>query len=112
MVIFKDFFLLEDILEEIVGEISDEHDIAHSPIIRNGDGSVLVNGDMTIRDINRDLEWNLSDQEANTIAGLVIHEAQTIPTQGQLFKFDGYVYEIIKREGNKVTRIKVRPEIE
>ena len=103
---------LEDILEEIVGEISDEHDIAHSPIIRNGDGSVLVNGDMTIRDINRDLEWNLSDQEANTIAGLVIHEAQTIPTQGQLFKFDGYVYEIIKREGNKVTRIKVRPEIE
>ncbi len=103
---------LEDILEEIVGEISDEHDIAHSPIIKNKDGSVLVDGDMTIRDINRELEWHLADQEANTIAGLVIHEAQTIPNQGQLFKFDGFIYEIIKREGNKVTRIKIKPEKE
>ena len=103
---------LEDILEEIVGEISDEHDIAHSPIIKNKDGSILVDGDMTIRDINRDMEWQLSDQEANTIAGLVIHEAQTIPNQGQLFKFDGFIYEIIKREGNKVTRIKLIPENE
>ena len=103
---------LEDILEEIVGEISDEHDIAHSPIVKNNDGSILVDGDMTIRDINRDLEWNLSDQEANTIAGLVIHEAQAIPNQGQLFKFHGFIYEIIKREGNKVTRIRVSPERE
>jgi Mg2+/Co2+ transporter CorB len=102
---------LEDILEEIVGEINDEHDVVNKDtnLKRAEDGSVLVEGAMTIRDLNRAMDWNLPDEEANTVAGLVIHEAQSIPATGQVFSFHGFRFEVTQRRENRLTRIKVRP---
>ncbi|MVO14367.1 HlyC/CorC family transporter [Parasedimentitalea huanghaiensis] len=101
---------LEDILEEIVGEITDEFDTAtETPVEKTADGNFLVDGAMTIRDLNRATEWTLPDDEANTVAGLVIHEAQMIPTIGQVFSFHGFRFEVTDRAGNRVTGIKIRP---
>ncbi len=101
---------LEDILEEIVGEITDEFDPEHSDeITRAEDGSFLVDGAMTIRDLNRANDWTLPDEEANTLAGLVIHEAQMIPSEGQVFSFHGYRFEVVERHANRVTKLKIRP---
>jgi len=101
---------LEDILEEIVGQITDEFDVDDdNPLRRAENGDYLVEGAMTIRDLNRATEWSLPDEEANTIAGLVIHEAQTIPTQGQVFSFHGFRFEVTQRKDNRITRLKIRP---
>ena len=75
------------------------------------DGHFLIDGAMTIRDLNRATDWNLPDDEANTIAGLVIHEAQMIPAQGQVFSFHGFRFEVSARKENRITRLKVRPLI-
>ncbi|WP_299558540.1 HlyC/CorC family transporter [uncultured Sulfitobacter sp.] len=100
---------LEDILEEIVGEITDEFDpLADHPVKTAGDGQFIVDGAMTIRDLNRANDWNLPDDEANTVAGLVIHEAQMIPTRGQVFSFHGFRFEVLERLGNRVTQLKIR----
>ncbi len=99
---------LEDILEEIVGQISDEHDVIEPQFKELKDKSIIVEGNMTIRDLNRYRDWNIPDEEANTVAGLVIHEAQSIPSEGQIFIFDGFRYEIIKRKGNRITKIKIK----
>ncbi|MEQ9041495.1 MAG: HlyC/CorC family transporter [Silicimonas sp.] len=100
---------LEDILEEIVGEITDEFDIDDEhPLRRTPSGEVVVEGSMTIRDLNRATDWSLPDEEANTIAGLVIHEAQTIPVKGQVFSFHGFRFEILDRVENRITRLKIR----
>ena len=100
---------LEDIIEEIVGDIADEHDVeAPAGIEPKADGSVEVEGGVTIRDLNRACDWSLPDDEANTIAGLVIHEAQTIPNEGQVFSFHGFRFEVLGRENNRLTRIGVR----
>ena len=100
---------LEDILEEIVGQITDEHDQPDSHIRLQSDGTVNVDGTVAIRDLNRHLDWDLPDDEATTIAGLVIHEAQTIPEPGQVFTFHGYRFEILRKSRNKITAIRVKP---
>ena len=100
---------LEDILEEIVGDIADEHDIALTDLNRESDGSVHVDGTVTIRDLNRAMDWSLPDDEATTIAGLVIHEAQTIPENGQAFTFHGFRFVIENKNRNQLTKLKVRP---
>ena len=101
---------LEDILEEIVGEITDEFDPdGDHPVVKGEDGQFMVDGAMTIRDLNRATEWNLPDEEANTIAGLVIHEAQMIPTAGQVFSFHDFRFEVIARDGNRITALRIRP---
>ncbi|WP_164658711.1 HlyC/CorC family transporter [Tropicibacter sp. Alg240-R139] len=101
---------LEDILEEIVGEIADEFDIAEEDQIETTtDGQYQVEGAMTIRDLNRATDWTLPDDEANTVAGLVIHEAQMIPTVGQVFSFHGFRFEVTAREGNRITGLRIRP---
>jgi Mg2+/Co2+ transporter CorB len=101
---------LEDILEEIVGEITDEFDAGREDNIeRSADGRFLVDGSMTIRDLNRAHDWNLPDAEANTVAGLVIHEAQMIPVPGQVFVFHGFRFEVEARENNRLTQLKVSP---
>ncbi|WP_372603532.1 HlyC/CorC family transporter [Actibacterium sp.] len=101
---------LEDILEEIVGEITDEFDIdAEHPVRRGEDGNYMVDGSMTIRDLNRATDWNLPDEEANTVAGLVIHEAQMIPSEGQVFSFHDFRFEVVSRKDNRITRLKIRP---
>ena len=99
---------LEDILEEIVGEITDEFDPdADQPVIQGEDGHYIVDGAMTIRDLNRATDWSLPDDEANTIAGLVIHEAQMIPTVGQVFSFHGFRFEVRERKGNRITALRI-----
>ncbi|MEM9550705.1 MAG: HlyC/CorC family transporter [Pseudomonadota bacterium] len=101
---------LEDILEEIVGEITDEFDPDEErQVTRSEDGTYLVEGAMTIRDLNRANDWSLPDEEANTVAGLVIHEAQMIPTVGQVFSFHGFRFEVTERDGNRVTSLRIRP---
>lgn len=100
---------LEDILEEIVGEITDEFDPdADHQVKRSEDGHYFVDGAMTIRDLNRATEWNLPDEEANTVAGLVIHEAQMIPTIGQVFSFHGFRFEVMQRDGNRITALRIK----
>jgi Mg2+/Co2+ transporter CorB len=100
---------LEDILEEIVGDISDEHDIAVPGVRPQPDGSVNIDGGVPIRDLNRAMEWNLPDDEATTIAGLVIHEARSIPEPGQTFTFHGFRFRILRRERNRITALRITP---
>lgn len=103
---------LEDIIEEIVGEIEDEHDVTVEGVTPLPDGFILVDGGAPIRDVNRALDWELPDDEAVTIAGLVIHEAQTIPEAGQIFRFHGVQFEILERRRNQITRMRLKKEPE
>lgn len=98
---------LEDILEEIVGEIADEHDITVSGVRPQPDGSYVINGDVTIRDLNRQFDWELPDDEAATVAGLILHESRSIPDVGQTFIFHGCRFEILRRQRNQITALKV-----
>ncbi|HMK81266.1 MAG TPA: HlyC/CorC family transporter [Xanthobacteraceae bacterium] len=100
---------LEDILEEIVGDIADEHDISVSGCKPQPDGSVIVDGAVPIRDLNRLMEWSLPDDEATTIAGLVIHEARAIPEAGQSFTFHGFRFRVLQKERNRITALHVTP---
>lgn len=100
---------LEDILEEIVGQITDEHDNPDSHIRVQSDGTVNVDGTVAIRDLNRHLDWDLPDDEATTVAGLVIHEAQTIPEPGQVFTFHGYRFEILRKSRNRIMAMRIKP---
>ena len=100
---------LEDILEEIVGDIKDEHDVAVTGVRPQADGSVNVDGSVPIRDLNRAMDWMLPDEEATTIAGLVIHEARAIPDTGQVFTFYGYRFQVIRKSKNRITALKITP---
>ena len=98
---------LEDILEEIVGDILDEHDVAVPGVRPQPDGSYVINGTVTIRDLNREFEWNLPDEDASTIAGLVLHEARRIPDVGQEFAFHGLRFRILRRQRNQITLLRM-----
>ncbi|MBW8283748.1 MAG: HlyC/CorC family transporter [Rhizobium sp.] len=100
---------LEDIIEEIVGDISDEHDLEIQGVRQEADGSIVVDGTVPIRDLNRALDWNLPDEEATTIAGLVIHESKSIPEERQAFTFYGKRFIVMKREKNRITKLRIRP---
>lgn len=106
---FLGIVTLEDILEEIVGAIEDEHDVAVPGVRAQTDGTYLVEGSVTLRTLNREFEWRLPDEDASTIAGLILHEARLIPTVGQRFAFHGFRFEIVKRQGNRITAIRVAP---
>ncbi len=103
---------LEDILEEIVGDIKDEHDIAVLGVRPQPDGSVNVDGTVPVRDLNRAMNWDLPDEEAVTVAGLVIHEAQAIPDPGQRFAFHGYRFQVLRRQRNQLTALRVEREVD
>lgn len=100
---------LEDILEEIVGDIADEHDVTVAGVRPQSDGSYIVDGSVPIRDLNREFEWRLPDDEAATIAGLILHEARQIPDVGQVFRFYGFRFEIARRQRNQITSLRVTP---
>lgn len=100
---------LEDIIEEIVGDISDEHDLEIQGVRQEADGSIVVDGAVPIRDLNRALDWSLPDEEATTIAGLVIHESKSIPEERQAFTFYGKRFIVMKREKNRITKLRIRP---
>jgi Mg2+/Co2+ transporter CorB len=98
---------LEDILEVIVGDIKDEHDVAVQGVRPQPDGSVNIDGSVTIRDLNRVMDWTLPDEEATTIAGLVIHEARAIPEAGQVFTFHGFRFEVLRKNRNRLTALRI-----
>ena len=98
---------LEDILEEIVGDIDDEHDVELAGLTPQADGSWIVDGGVTIRDLNRTLGWQLPDEDASTIAGLVLFESRTIPRPGQEFRFHDIRFRILKRSGNRLTSLRL-----
>lgn len=100
---------LEDILEEIVGDIADEHDVALTGVRPQADGSVTVDGGVPIRDLNRAMDWGLPDEGATTIAGLVIHEARLIPEAGQIFTFHGFRFQVLRKNRNRVTLLRIKP---
>jgi len=100
---------LEDIIEEIVGDIEDEHDKTVTGVTREADGSFIAEGTVTIRDLNREFDWRLPDEEAATVAGLVLHEARRIPDQGQVFTFHGFRFEVLERQRNQISRLKITP---
>ncbi|MDE0200923.1 MAG: HlyC/CorC family transporter [Rhodospirillaceae bacterium] len=100
---------LEDIIEEIVGEIVDEHDVARGGVVERADGSLLIPGTVAIRDLNRAYDWDLPDEEAATIAGLVLNEAQEIPEIGDSFSLYGFTFEVRARKRNQITRLRVIP---
>ncbi|HHI81865.1 MAG TPA: CBS domain-containing protein, partial [Rhizobiales bacterium] len=100
---------LEDILEEIVGEIADEHDVPVSGVRKEAGGSWIIDGTTPVRDLNRMNDWNLPDDEATTLAGLIIHEAQMIPEPGQVFNFYGFRFEVLRKRRNQITSLRVTP---
>ena len=100
---------LEDIIEEIVGDITDETDIASIAARVQPDGSLIVDGSVPIRDVNRMMDWNIPDDEATTIAGLVIHKAQTIPDTGQIFTFQGFRFQVLRKSRNRIMALRITP---
>ena len=100
---------LEDILEEIVGDIADEHDDLVSGVRPQRSGAYVVDGTVTIRDLNREFEWDLPDEEAATIAGLVLTESRSIPSAGQVFTFHGFRFEILRRHRNQILQMRITP---
>ena len=103
---------LEDILEEIVGDISDEHDEVPLGVRAQSDGSYLVDGRVTIRDLNRRFEWRLPDDNAATIAGLVIQIGRVIPNEGQIFMLNEFRFEVISRRRNRLALIRIKPPMD
>jgi Mg2+/Co2+ transporter CorB len=102
---------IEDILEEIVGDITDEHDVQVAGVRLLPDGSVNADGGVSIRDLNRAMDWNLPDSDATTIAGLVIHEARSIPEPGQSFTFHGFRFQVLRKQRNRITALRITPLI-
>ena len=100
---------LEDIIEEIIGDIADEHDVEIQGVRPQPDGSVNVDGSVPVRDINRVMGWDLPDEEATTVAGLVIHEARIIPEPGQAFTFHGFRFQVLRKNRNRITALRVTP---
>jgi Mg2+/Co2+ transporter CorB len=107
---FKGIVTLEDILEEIVGDIEDEHDVSVPGVRAQPNGSFIIDGTVTVRDLNRALGWNLPSENYSTLAGLVLHESKMIPAVGQNFTFYGYRFRILKRQRNQITLIRVAQE--
>ncbi len=106
---FMGIVTLEDILEEIVGEIDDEHDETMKGVRPLSNGSYVIDGSVTIRDLNREFDWGLPDEEYSTIAGLVLFESQMVPDVGQSFVFHDFQIDVIRKQRNQITMVRVKP---
>jgi Mg2+/Co2+ transporter CorB len=103
---------MQDILEDVLGDMADEREVGLSGVRKEADGSIVVDGAVSIRDLNRAMGWSLPDSEATTIAGLVIHESRSIPDERQAFTFHGKRFIVMKRVKNRITRLRIRPAVE
>lgn len=103
---------LEDILEEIVGDIDDEHDLSMQGVRKLSNGAYIVDGEVTIRDLNREFDWGLPDEDYATIAGLIIFESQMVPETGQSFLFHKFRFDVIRRQRNQITMVRITPPLE
>ena len=108
---FMGVVTLEDILEEIVGDIDDEHDESVAGVRKLHDGTYLVDGSVTIRDLDRDFGWGLPDNDYSTLAGLILHESQMIPDTGQSFSFYGFRFDVVRRQRNQIAKVRVTPGV-
>lgn len=100
---------LEDIIEEVVGEIDDEHDKpAQKRINRRKDGSYDLDGDLSLRDLNKEVGWNLEEEDVTTLAGYVMAHAQRIPEIDDILEVDDFMFQVLSKSGNRITRIKIR----
>jgi len=106
---FMGVVTLEDILEEIVGDIDDEHDESMSGVRRLSNGSYIIDGEVTIRDLNREFEWGLPHDEYATLAGLILYESHMVPDVGQSFRFHGFQMDIVRKQRNQITLVRVTP---
>ena len=109
---FLGIVTLEDIIEEIVGEIDDEHDVLKISKVAEdiksiSDTSYLVKGNVTIRELNKELNINIPVSNASTVAGLVLYESRTIPKKGQIFSFFDLKFEILSKKNNQITLVKI-----
>jgi Mg2+/Co2+ transporter CorB len=98
---------LEDIIEQIVGDIDDEHDISEKNIQKTAENVYLIAGNTPLRDINRQLDWNLPDDDASTLAGLLIHDAETIPNVGEHFFAHGFRFTVVEKDDTQVTLLRL-----
>ncbi len=104
---FMGIVTLEDILEEIVGEIDDEHDEEMTGVRRSANGAYLIDGEVTIRDLNREFDWGLPDEDYSTIAGMVLFESKMLPDEGQSFRFHDFQIDVIRKKRNQITLVRV-----
>ena len=103
---------MQDILEEVVGDITDDRQPDLSGVRKEADGSIVVDGSVSIRDLNRAMGWSLPDEDATTVAGLVIYESRSIPEERQSFTYHGKRFIVMKRQKNRITRLRIRPAVE
>jgi Mg2+/Co2+ transporter CorB len=103
---------MQDILEEVVGDIDDDRQPDLTGVRKEADGSIVVHGSVSIRDLNRAMGWSLPDEDATTIAGLVIFESRSIPEERQSFTFHDKRFIVMKRDKNRITRLRIRPAVD
>jgi len=106
---FMGIVTLEDILEEIVGEIDDEHDESMHGVRRLTNGAYIVDGSVTIRDLKREMDWDFPDEDYSTIAGLILYESEMVPDVGQSFRFHGFKIDVVRKQRNQITSVRVTP---
>ncbi len=102
---------LEDILEEIVGEFTTDPSYIVKDVHPQKDGSYLVDGSASIRDLNRLLKWNLPIDGPKTLSGMIIEYLETIPEPGTSLRIAGYPIEIIQTSSNTVKTVHICPEL-
>jgi Mg2+/Co2+ transporter CorB len=103
---------LEDILEEIVGEIRDEYDVDFPGVRTTPQGTYLIRGCVTLRDLHRQYEWSFEEPSVSTLAGLILHECRTIPEVGTVLRIQNFEMKILRVHHHQVTLIEVTPLVQ